>query len=141
MAIHGNPLCGRTLLFCAAALCVSSSPVSAQCGLGGCSTPSPQVGLPPVTRPSAAKSALVESRIAALEARMNRMTAVSAPTGTPGSSGKSSTKSASKAFLAAINARTWTNGEGLWQMSPSGATCQLSSGVSTLNSSPCSGSF
>ena len=142
MAIFSSRLCRGASLICAAsALFANPSPVSAQCGPTGCTTAAPQVGLPAITRPTAAQSVAMASRIAALEARMNQMTAVSSPSGSPTFRDDASTKSASKAFLAAMNTRTWINGEGLWQMSPSGATCQLSSGVSTLNSSPCSSSF
>ena len=142
MAIFSSRLCRGASLICAAsALFANPSPVSAQCGPTGCTTAAPQVGLPAITRPTAAQSVVMASRIAALEARMNQMTAVSSPSGSPTFRDDTSTKSASKAFLAAMNTRTWINGEGLWQMSPSGATCQLSSGVSTLNSSPCSSSF
>ena len=142
MAITSSRLCTGASLICAAsAFLANPSPVSAQCGPTGCTTAAPQVGLPAITRPTAAQSVAMASRIAALEARMNQMTAVSSPSGSPSFRDDSSTKSASKAFLAAMNTRTWINGEGLWQMSPSGATCQLSSGVSTLNSSPCSSSF
>ncbi len=142
MAIFSSRLCSGASFICAAsAFLANPSPVSAQCGPTGCTTAAPQVGLPAITRPTAAQSVAMASRIAALEARMNQMTAVSSPSGSPSFRDDSSTKSASKAFLAAMNTRTWINGEGLWQMSPSGATCQLSSVVSTLNSSPCSSSF
>jgi len=129
-------------LVCAgSALLLSPSTALAQCGPSGCSSPAPQVGLPAITRPTSAQSVTLQARVAALEARMTQMISASSPSVTPSLRGNSATKSASKAFLASMNARTWINGEGLWQMSPSGATCQLSSGVSTLNSSPCSGSF
>ena len=130
-----------SLVCAASAFLVSPSSALAQCGPSGCSSPSPRVGLPAFTRPTSAQSVTLQARVAALEARMTQMISASSPSVTPSIGGKSAAKSASKAYLASMNARTWINGEGLWQMSPNGATCQLSSGVSTLNSSPCSGSF
>ena len=130
-----------SLLCSGAGLLFGPSAALAQCGSTGCSSPSPQVGLAAITRPTAAQAVTLQARVAALEARMTRMISANSPSGTPVPGGNSSAKSASKAYLASMNARTWINGEGLWHMSPSGVTCQLSSGGSTLNSSPCSGSF
>ena len=120
---------------------VDPSPALAQCGPSGCSSSAPQVGMPAITPPTSAQAVSLQARVAALEAQMTRMISPGSPGGTPAFLGNTAAKSASKAYLASMNARTWINGEGLWQMSPSGATCQLSSAVSTLNSSPCSSSF
>ena len=142
MAIITNLRVNVALLICACSGPIySSSPVMAQCGPSGCSSPAPQVGLPAFTRPTSAQSVTLQARVAALEAQMTRMISASAPSGTPSFGGDSATKSASQAFLASMNTRTWINGEGLWQMSPNGATCRLSSSLSSLNSSPCSSSF
>jgi len=129
-------------LVCAGSgLLIGSSAALAQCGASGCSSPSPRVGLPAITRPTAAQTVTLQARVAALEARMTRMISANSPSVPPAFRGNAAAKSASKEYLAAMNARTWINGEGLWQMSPSGVTCQLSSSEATLNSSPCSSSF
>ena len=142
MAIITNLRVSIATLICAGSGLIFSPPAAlAQCGPSGCSTPAPQVGLPAFNRPTAAQSVTLQAQVAALDARMTRMISASSPSVTPSLQGVSSAKSASKAFLEAMNARTWINGEGLWQMSPNGATCRLSSSLSSLNNSPCSSSF
>ena len=142
MTICINP-CLRlaSLISIGSGLLVCPTIASAQCSPSGCSSPAPQVGLPAITSPASAQSVTLQARVAVLESRMAQMIAASSSSVMPSFQGNAAAKSAAKAYLASMNARTWINGEGLWQMSPRGVTCQLSSSVSNLNSSPCSSSF
>jgi hypothetical protein len=111
----------------------------AQCGAMGCSTSAVPAYTQPAFTPSLGQDMLLEARKAASEAWQPELPV-------PKSSGMDGLPSASAsvglAAPAASNAvRSWTNGDGQWMSSPTGAACQVSSRGNLGSSSPCTDGF
>jgi hypothetical protein len=110
----------------------------AQCGATGCSPSAAPAYTQPAFTPSLGQEMLLEARKAASEAWQPELPVPKSP----GMDGLTSTSSVGLAAPAASNAvRSWTNGDGQWMSSPTGAACQVSSRGNLGSSSPCTDGF
>lgn len=111
----------------------------AQCGATGCSPSAVPAYTQPAFTPSLGQEMLLEARKAAPEVWQPELPV-------PKSAGmdvlSSTSASVGLAAPAASNAvRSWTNGDGQWMSSPTGAACQVSSRGNLGSSSPCTDGF
>lgn len=112
----------------------------AQCGAAGCPAPrSASFSPPPYTPPTSAQDVIQEVRRSAAATWQPDMNIPQTPVPLQLAEQRST---GSGSMQVSSPPRTWTNGDGLWQISPSGMTCQVSAVRATApNASPCADAF
>ena len=118
----------------------ATSPALAQCGASACSVSSPvSFSPPPYAPPSSAQELILESRRSATAGWQTDFNIPKVPFPVQSAEHRSAD---ALSMQVVPPARTWTNGDGLWQISPTGSTCQVSvTKTSAPNASPCGDAF
>lgn len=123
-----------------ASLLLAAAPqANANCGPSGCASGPAPAYVQPAFTPTLGQEMLLEARKAAAEAWQPELVSPRAPVMVGLSAPDGGTGMASPASSNAV--RSWSNGEGQWMSSPSGAACQVSSRGSLGSSTPCTDGF
>jgi hypothetical protein len=137
-SIHELSLAG--VASASAFLVVFAAPRSlANCAVAGCASGTTSTYTQPAFTPTLGQEMLLEARKAAASAWQPELLSPRPPVIVGVSMPVAATGAASPAPSNAM--RSWTNGEGQWMSSPTGAACQVSSRGSLASISPCTDGF